>query len=54
MTTEIQQETIDRLTNQILFKGTTKKGITEFDNTLGEKKRIVKGAIWLTDNKKCC
>jgi hypothetical protein len=33
------------------YKGASISGITEFDNTKGDKKRIVEGAIYLTDSR---
>ena len=40
----------NRILNTRLYKGTDTKGITEFDNTKGQKKRTVEKAIWFSDN----
>ena len=43
--------TINQVNNATLYKGMNVSKVTEFDNTKGNKKRIVSNAIWLTDNK---
>lgn len=34
-----------------LYKGTSRQGMTEFDNTKSDKIRTIPGAIWLTDSE---
>ena len=38
------------INNTTLYKGVTSEITDDFDNTQGDKKRIVEGATWLTDN----
>lgn len=48
--TETRLSEANRILNTRLYKGSDTKGITEFDNTKGQKLRTVEKAIWLTDN----
>lgn len=45
------QSEIDEINATKLFRGDNLAGITKFDNTKGNKKRIVPGVVWLTNNR---
>lgn len=51
ITPDLTERAKQTIRNSTLYKGTIQKGISKFDNTLGDKKRIVKGVIWTSDNK---
>lgn len=52
----IDSKTIPHIQNKdgtpiTLYKGTSRQGMTEFDNTKSDKIRTIPGAIWLTDSE---